>query len=164
MGFTIEDNDISLGAAESIEIDRSDHCVIRNNVIRNAGATFTTSKPALQVSGNNNRIEDNVMEYVLIGIRQDGGDGNLYRANVIDYAVTAGIVVDGGSDNTVELNTIRNCQGDALAVSDDAGTGNEIKDNVLADNRLDLCNEDGAEASVAGQVVDSFSTSCFQDY
>jgi parallel beta-helix repeat protein len=115
----------------------------------------------IKVTGNDNLVDGNILQFVFAGIYQESGQRNTYTNNVLDHAFTAGIhIAFDSSDTLIVENTISNCQGDAIAITG-SGTGSVVRDNVLTANKNDLCNEVNTNADVSGQIVaGTVSTSC----
>jgi parallel beta-helix repeat protein len=158
VNFVVENNTVVYATRNGIGYEGMDG-IIRWNKVRNSGADILSIFKGIKVTGNDNLVDGNILQFVFAGIYQESGQRNTYTNNVLDHAFTAGIhIAFDSSDTLIVENTISNCQGDAIAIT--GGSLVVVRANVLTDNKNDLCNEQGMDADVTLQSALTTTTSC----
>lgn len=128
------------GGRETVLTVRASGAAVRGLRLRNSGDTHDGVDAGLLVEGDDNRVEDNVLEDVLFGIHVKGGNRNLIRHNrVIGKDRPIGLRGDGlrvwnGRHNEIDGNEFQRTRDLTLANSPD----NRIAGNRLSDARYGL--------------------------
>ena len=150
--FFIDGNEISFVNEDGIELHDSHNNIISNNKISRAGAAgdeVANETPSIVLSNSHdNKILANDIYYsVFAGIVNWQSNNNLYQDNYIYKCGDGGIVIMSGNFTEIEQNTIIETQGEGIAIL--GGIEARIVDNVVEDNRIDICTD-------SPQFVDSF--------
>lgn len=125
------------GGRGSLLTIASDAAVVRGLTLRNSGNSHDQVDAAITVSGNDNRIEDNVIENALFGIHLKQANRNLVKDNRIrSKAVEASLRGDGirlwnSVENRIENNRIENVRDITVMNS----PRNRIAGNTIRDAR-----------------------------
>jgi len=162
--FLIENNFLSLASENALDFNGG-NSIIRGNTITRSGTESGFFESCMLIRGNGgNVIENNQIRLCTFqGIRQETGDNNSYRNNVIDNSGKAGILVANGANTTIDGNTITGVHGEGIA-NGSLATGTTIINNTLVGNRTDICNNGGI-GTISGNTFDSggAGTSCVVD-
>jgi len=162
--FVIENNFLTLASEHALEFS-GQNSVIRGNTITRSGTESRAAESCVLITGNGgNLIENNQIRWCTYqGIRQQTGDGNSYRNNIIENAGTAGILVENGANTSIDGNTITGVHGEGIA-NGSLATGTTIINNTLVGNRTDICNNGGI-GTISGNTFDTggAGTSCVVD-
>ena len=151
-GFVIEDNYLALASKKGIELNGSNN-IIRRNVMYRSG-TQLRDEACFDITGSNNLIEDNEARWCTSnGFRQGSGSDNVYRNNLVLESGRSGIYIrtSNAQDTTLEGNQIIGAHGAGIA---NDGTRTVIDNNILTDNRIDMCNN----GSIATFSDNTFTT------
>lgn len=157
--FIVEDNWLAFSSEKGLDFRGRDSQIRRNTIYRagseNAGESCLMISEIDNIGGGN-LIEDNrFLLCTMNGIRQAGGDQNIYRNNEIIGAGLVGIRVDGGVGTRIEGNQISGSHGEGISNRSGA-VDTVIINNVLTANRVDFCNT----GSIADFSGNSFATEC----